>query len=162
METITKANELTYFLWSMACGAAMAVVYDFLRARRREKKLIGIFVYIEDILWLGVLGALVYILAFRENAGQIRWYSFLGIALGAFVYKLALGDKLMNLFRGAYALFVRGLCFAVKILLLPLRLVSRLVKRPVGVVVWHSREGAGEFRKIVRITARRLKNRLRF
>ena len=87
----------------------MAVVYDFLRARRRrEKKLIGIFVYIEDILWLGVLGALVYILAFRENAGQIRWYSFLGIALGAFVYKLALGDKLMNLFRGAYALFGSG------------------------------------------------------
>ena len=37
MDTITKANELNYFFWSMICGVAMTIVYDFLRARRREK-----------------------------------------------------------------------------------------------------------------------------
>ena len=43
MDTITKANELNYFFWSMICGVAMTIVYDFLRARRREKKQVGLF-----------------------------------------------------------------------------------------------------------------------
>lgn len=76
MDTITKANELNYFFWSMICGVAMTIVYDFLRARRREKKQVGLFIYIEDIVWFCVLGVLVYLLAFRQNAGMIRWYSF--------------------------------------------------------------------------------------
>ena len=45
MDTITKANELNYFFWSMICGVAMTIVYDFLRARRREKKQVGLFIY---------------------------------------------------------------------------------------------------------------------
>ena len=47
MDTITKANELNYFFWSMICGVAMTIVYDFLRARRREKKQVGLFIYID-------------------------------------------------------------------------------------------------------------------
>ena len=61
MDTITKANELNYFFWSMICGVAMTIVYDFLRARRREKKQVGLFIYIEDIVWFCVLGVLVYL-----------------------------------------------------------------------------------------------------
>ncbi len=52
MDTITKAKRIKLLFWSMICGVAMTIVYDFLRARRREKKKqVGLFIYIEDIVW---------------------------------------------------------------------------------------------------------------
>lgn len=161
MKTITEANELAYFLWSMLSGALMAVVYDFLRARRREKKVSALFVCIEDILCAAFLGALAYVLAFHENAGMVRWYSLLGIGLGGLFLKLLLGDRLMNLFRKVYSLFVRAFCFFIKILLLPVRLAAKLVRRPISVVVWHSREGSKQISDILKVLKIRISNRLR-
>lgn len=161
MGTITKANEIRYFLWSMACGALMIVIYDFLRARRREKTVAAVFIYIEDILWLAALGLLVYVLAFRQNFGVVRWYSFFGMALGALCFKLAMGDRLMNLFRKLYSLFVRFFCFVIKILMLPVRFIFRLIKRPIGVVVWHSREASVEISDIFKVLKIRAGNRIR-
>lgn len=162
MDTITKANELNYFFWSMICGVAMTIVYDFLRARRREKKQVGLFIYIEDIVWFCVLGVLVYLLAFRQNAGMIRWYSFFVIGLGALIYKLLLGDKLMNVFRKCYSYFVRAFCFLIKIIMWPVRFIAALIKRPIGVVVWHSRTGSRQLSDMMKVSKQRLRNRMRY
>ena len=161
MDKFTETNELAYFLLSIACGALSAAVYDFLRARRREKNVRAIYVYIEDILCLVTLGLMAYALAYRENAGIIRWYGLLSIGLGALIYKLILGDRLMSIFRKVYILFVRVLCFIIRILLAPVRLISRLIKRPIGVVVWHSREGSKQIVDVWRVIKIRISNRLR-
>lgn len=162
MYTITKANELNYFFWSVICGCLMTIIYDFLRARRREKKVLSLFVYIEDVIWFIVLGILLYLLAFRQNAGMVRWYSFLGIGSGAFLYKLILGDKLMNVFRKCYTFFVKVLCCAINIILWPLRFISKLIKMPIGVVVWHSKEGTKQISDIMKVNKMRFKNRIRY
>ncbi len=160
MGTITKASEIGYFLRSMACGALMIIIYDFLRAGRREKTAAAL-ICIQDILWLASLGLLLYALAFRRNFGIVRWYSFFGMALGALCFKLAMGDRLMKLLRKLYALFARLFCFMVKILTLPIRIVFRLIKRPIGVVVWHSREASAEMSDILKVLKLRAVNRIR-
>lgn len=161
MDRFAQVNELKYFLLSVLCGALAAAAYDFLRARRREKNVRAVFVYIEDVLCLIILGLLAYALAFSENAGVVRWYSLFGIALGALILKLVLGDRLMNFFRKLYGVFVRVFCLIVKIISAPLRLFSRLIKRPIGVVVWHSREGSKQIADIWKTFKIRLSNRLR-
>ena len=161
MDRFAQVNELKYFLLSMLCGALAAAAYDFLRARRREKNVRAVFVYIEDVLCLIVLGLLAYALAFSENAGVIRWYSLFGIALGALILKLVLGDRLMRLFRKIYGMFVRVFCLIVKIVLAPLRFISKLIRRPIGVVVWHSREGSKQIADILKVLKIRISNRLR-
>ncbi len=161
MDKFTDANEIAYFLESMGCGALFAAAYDFLRARRREKKVKAFFVYIEDIACLAALGLLAYALAFRENVGIIRWYGILGLGLGALLLKLALGDRLMRFFEKVYRLFTRIMCFIAKILLFPVRLLSKLIRRPISVVVWHSREGSREIVDIWRTLKIRISNRLR-
>lgn len=163
MEIISEANELIYFLRSAACGAAMTVIYDFFRAKRHSKKVKNLVIYIEDIIWLCAVGFLIYILAFRENAGMFRWYSVMGMALGGLCYKLLLGDRLTRVFEKLYVLFVGVLCFLVKILTAPFKLLCSLIKKPVSVVIWHSREGSGEImdllRSIKRLALKRLGNK---
>ena len=161
MDRFAQVNELSYFLVSVLCGALAAAVYDFLRARRREKNVRAVFVYIEDVLCLIVLGFLAYASAFAENAGVVRWYGLFGIALGAVILKLILGDRLMNLFRKLYGLFVRVFCLIARMISAPLRLFSRLIKRPISVVVWHSKAGAGQIADIWKTVKIRISNRLR-
>ena len=108
MDTITKANELNYFFWSMICGVAMT------------------------------------------------------IGLGALIYKLLLGDKLMNVFRKCYSYFVRAFCFLIKIIMWPVRFIAALIKRPIGVVVWHSRTGSRQLSDMMKVSKQRLRNRMRY
>ena len=139
----------------------MTVAYDFLRARRREKSLPAMIVYLEDAAWFAAFGIILYILAFYENSGMVRWYSFVGAGLGALVYKLLFGDRVMQVLRKAYGLFVRGLCLLVRAAVFPINLVLKTVRRPIRVVAWHTREGSkiiGSYSKVARAM---LKNRLR-
>lgn len=161
IEKIEKTSELGYLFWSVVCGILMAVLYDFLRAKRRERKVPALVIYIEDTLWFVVLSVMLYILAFRENSGMVRWYSFAAAGGGAFVYKLLFGDRVMELLRKVYGLFIRGLMLLVKILTLPVSLVMRLFKRPVGVVIWHTREGSKVFSGYAKVIKAKIRNRIK-
>lgn len=161
IEKIEKTSELGYMFWSILCGVLMTVAYDFLRARRREKTVPAFFVYLEDTAWFAALGIILYVLAFRENSGMVRWYSFLGAGLGAIIYKLLFGDRVMQLLRKAYGLFIRGICFAIKIILFPINLMLRTVRRPIRVVAWHTRESSKIFETYAKVFKAKLKNRMR-
>ena len=161
IEKIEKTSELGYMFWSVLCGVIMTIAYDFLRARRREKSVPAIFVYLEDTAWFAALGIIMYVLAFKENSGMVRWYSFLGVGLGALIYKLLFGDMVMQLLRKAYGLFIRGICFAIKIILFPLNLLLKTVRRPIRVVVWHTRESSKVFDTYGKILKAKIENRIR-
>lgn len=162
MDKIESVNELSYMLWSILCGVIMTIAYDFLRARRREKTVAGIFIYIEDTAWFALLGILIYLLAFRQNAGMIRFYSFLGIGLGALIYKLLFGDSVMELLRKIYSLFVKVMFWTMKIILYPIYIIFKLMKRPVNVVVWHTKQGSKFFDDRIKVIKAKIVNRMKF
>lgn len=161
IEKIEKTSELGYLFWSVLCGVLMAVAYDFLRAKRREKKVAALIVYLEDTVWFVVLGLMLYVLAFRENSGMVRWYSFAATGLGAAVYKLMFGDRVMEFLRRVYGLFVRCLLLIVRVIMLPAGIVLHCVKRPVRVVAWHTRESSRAFNTYFKVIKARISNRLR-
>lgn len=161
IEKIEKTSELGYLLLSVLCGALMAVAYDFLRAKRREKKVPALIVYIEDTLWFIALGVMLYFLAFRANSGMVRWYSFAGAFIGAIVYKLIFGDKVMRLLQKLYGLFVRGLLAIIKLIVWPINLVLGAMRRPIRVVAWHTGESSRLISTYVKIYMARIKNRMR-
>lgn len=162
MDKIDNANELSYMLWSILCGVVMTIAYDFLRARRREKTVKGIFVYIEDTAWFALLGIIIYLLAFRQNAGEIRLYSFIGIGFGAFIYKILFGDLVMELLRKIYSLFVKVMFFTMKVVLYPVYITFKIIKRPINVVVWHTKKGSRVFDDRKKIIKAKISNRIRF
>lgn len=160
--TIEKTSELGYMFWSILCGVLMTIAYDFLRARRREKNVPAILIYLEDAAWFAALGIILYILAFKENSGMVRWYSFLGAGLGALIYKILFGDRVMQLLRKVYCRFVSAVCFVIKVILLPVNLILGAVRKPIHVVAWHTKESSKIFETHVKVLRAKIKNRIRF
>lgn len=74
-------KEVYVFLWSIIIGAMLALVFDFFRIFRRNKKTKDIIVYIQDIIF-GIIATLAIIIsAFMTNDGDLRGYMFVGYIL---------------------------------------------------------------------------------
>lgn len=83
--------EQLFLLHSFLTGAQIGAVYDVLRILRRVFPHRDLVVSAEDLLfWIGT-AAEVFLLLYRENNGQLRWYAVLGAGLGLFLYERLLG-----------------------------------------------------------------------
>lgn len=76
------------FLWFVGLGIICAVVYDLLRAFRREVKHGTAWVIAEDVFFCAAACISCYGVFFQKNHGALRAYGFLGFFLGAEVYHL--------------------------------------------------------------------------
>ncbi len=125
---------LAVYLSGMLCG----FVYDFLRARRKLLNLGNIYVNIEDIIYCLFTGIIFLIVTFFLNNAQIRLSGFLGLFVGEFTYFFILRNRMRNFLVFVFGKIFKILLFTLKILLLPIILLNRLLKRPVGIVVWYA------------------------
>lgn len=103
------------FLWSVALGAALGIVYDLLRGLRRNLR--GLthlldFVFSLTVLLSGLL------LALFVGGGQYRLFMPLGTALGAAIYFLTLSRPVARLS-----------CAFWRLITYPLRISGRYFKK---------------------------------
>ncbi len=94
---LTFGANIEYFLWSLLTGVTLAVIYDLIRLSRKMIKTKDILVNIEDILFLFLAGAICVLEAYVINNGVIRIYSLLTEIAGFFLYRLIVGQRLVNL-----------------------------------------------------------------
>ena len=85
------AGDVQFFLAAVLLGVAAALLYDLLRVWRRVRKQSLFLVSLQDFLYWFVLGLAGFSLIYRYNAGTLRFFAFLGIFLGACLYRLTLG-----------------------------------------------------------------------
>lgn len=126
---------MDYFLWSVAGGVMLAIVYDILRLRRRLINTADIIVNIEDVLFIALSGVAAAYIAYAVNNGAFRIYSLFAMAIGFFIYRLLIGNRLI---RGLVFLFNwlgKVIHFLCKVLLAPLRFAIRAIGKPVFLVV---------------------------
>lgn len=126
---------MDYFLWSVAGGAMLAIIYDILRLSRRLINTADIIVNIEDILFIALSGGASAYIAYAVNNGAFRIYSLLAMAIGFFVYRCLLGNRLIDAFVFLFDLLGKALHFLCRILLVPLRFAVRVIGKPVFLVV---------------------------
>ncbi len=113
-----KEQQVILFLYFVGLGFSSRLVYDLLRALRREIKHVNAAVMIEDVLFsaAGCIGC--YGIFFRKNNGALRAYGFIGILLGVVLYDLTIGRWMLKGFRTGF-----------KIILAPIRwLLSKCKK----------------------------------
>lgn len=124
-----------YFIWSLADGVLLAFVYDVLRFSRRVVKTNDTLINIEDILFFVLSAILVFATAYTVNNGMIRSYGLIGCAIGFFLYRIAVGNRIVELLSVVYKGICKGVEFILKILLMPLRFFIRVAGRPVFITV---------------------------
>ncbi|MDO4557078.1 MAG: spore cortex biosynthesis protein YabQ [Lachnospiraceae bacterium] len=108
-------HELLFFFCSLASGALLSFVYDWIRFFRKMIRHSSVAVAVTDFCyWIG--GALfLFVVFYQKNDGILRWYAFVGVVGGMLVYILVVRDRLVN--------------FLVKMFSIPIKLIKKPIKR---------------------------------
>ena len=124
--TVEFGPDISYFLWSLAAGFVLAVVYDLIRVPRRLVKIPDIIVNVSDILFIIFSGIMMMCGAYAVNNGNFRIYSIFSIVGMFILYRVIMGDRAVNfiadLFRGVKMLIYR-------VIWRPLKAVAGTVNR---------------------------------
>ena len=97
----TVSEQCTLFLLSVILGLGIGVFYDFFRTLRiifppaAKRKA----VFAEDMIFMVVSGAAVFVYAALLCRGQVRFFCVLGTVLGFFLYIATVGSLIVGILR---------------------------------------------------------------
>ena len=94
--SIQIVEESRFFLYSMAIGVAISVLYDVFRIMRRVIRHNKMAVAIEDIIFWMITLFTIFLLLYDMSFGVLRWFSIAGVAIGMKIYKKILGEHLVE------------------------------------------------------------------
>lgn len=89
--------EVQFFLVSILSGAILLFVYDIIRIFRRIIKHSKVLVAIEDILFWVVSSIFIFIMMYKQNNGDIRGFSIMGMVIGMLVYNHLISKFFINI-----------------------------------------------------------------
>lgn len=110
------AVQTLIFLKAILMGVMLGILYDLLRALRRDLGAGVAFTALCDtVFWIGTLGAIfVFVLTAAEGEG--RFYVLLGAAMGAILYFIALSPPILAIFMSMVGVVIKSLNFLVEML----------------------------------------------
>ena len=154
-------EQIKFLLGIIVSGMLCGIVYDIIRERRKLFYLGNIYVNIEDIIFCIFTGIVFLTVTFYLNSGVIRITGFLGIIIGEFIYFLLIRNHVRNFFIILAKLIKKLLIFIIRIFFFPIKLVKRLLKKPICIFVWYV---GGHFKRInnrIKTMKKMLENRLK-
>lgn len=91
------ANQSFLFLIFTLDGAIIGLMFDIFRILRKSFKTSNIITYFEDMIFWIATGLLILFSMFYFNNGEIRFYMFLGIGIGIFLYILVISQHFIKI-----------------------------------------------------------------
>lgn len=123
---MSTVNQAYIFLATVYGGLLIGFLYDVNRMLRKIFRYQKVITGILDLLfWLTTCFSSFAVL-YYANDGQLRFYTFIGFALGIMLYLLAWSPLVMGIFMLLYKLFRRMLRFLIRI---PIWLFSNAKKK---------------------------------
>ena len=132
---VSPANELAAFFFCAIAGMGAGFLFDLFRLFRYKKRRGTVRMGIEDGLFFLLAAALIFRVLLQKNDGAVRLYAWVAIALGGAAYTLFVSRFV---FRGM--VFIQRLirrmgALILRVLLFPLRLLCRVLRRPLFAVI---------------------------
>lgn len=122
-------NQAYLFLIFTLNGCIIGLLFDFFRILRKSFKTSNLVTYIEDILFWILTGFLVLYSIFTFNNGEIRFFIFLGIAIGILLYMLIFSNYVIKI--NVYIIgIIKKITIAIgKIIIYPIRIIINVSKK---------------------------------
>ena len=155
---LSMSGQAWLFLSTLLVGAAIGLFYDVFRILRRTARHSVAMVQLEDFIFWVVATGLTFYYMLHRNYGEIRWFSLVGVAVGISLYFATVSRWVVALFVAVVNYMKRVIAVAVRIVLVPARLVLAWLGPPVGkalgITRMHAhrvrRYGRGKLRKTAR------------
>lgn len=107
-------NQLYIVISFFLSGIIIGLLFDFFRVTRKSFKTPNIIIYIEDILFWILTGAIILATIFLCTDGQIRLYMILMLLTGTFIYFVLISKyfikinvKLLKIFKSCIQFILR-------------------------------------------------------
>lgn len=122
-------NQAYLFLIFVMNGLLIGFLFDVFRILRISFKTKDFVTYIEDILFWLITGAIILYSIFKFNNGEIRFYMFLGIAIGVILYIMLFSKYIIQFNVKAIKIIKQTLRKIIQVIYIPISFVGKLIKR---------------------------------
>jgi spore cortex biosynthesis protein YabQ len=126
---VSVSNQSLVFLSSVLFGGLLGFWYDIFRIIRKSMKTGRVAAIVEDSLFWAVATAATFFFIFITNSGEIRFFIFIGAAIGAYLYFLTLSRPIVAVSVFVVNLVKTALAFIFRILVTPLLFLMKPVVR---------------------------------
>ncbi|MDT8902787.1 spore cortex biosynthesis protein YabQ [Anaeroselena agilis] len=96
-ETMSAEGQINTFVITVATGLLLGVAFDFYRVLRAFFRPRWLFTSFADLAYWLLATGLVFLALLLGNWGELRLYTFIGLALGAFGYYRLLSRQAVRL-----------------------------------------------------------------
>jgi len=129
---ISQANLFLIFVIN---GLIIGLLFDVFRILRKSFKTSDLITILQDILFWILTGIIILYSIFVFNNGEIRFFMFIGIFLGAGLYMLLLSKYVIKFSVTIISILKKIISFILKIIFFPLqwiyKITKKLIKRPI-------------------------------
>ncbi len=127
---LSAHDQAELFLLTILLGGLMGLLYDGLRLFRRILPHKRFWIQTEDFLYWIILALAVFSVLLHKNAGEIRFFIFLGLGGGLLLYFLVCSPFIMRVGEGVLYGAKKVIVLFFTILFTPFRLVFSVFRRP--------------------------------
>ena len=122
------SGQAAIFIQTICIGLCAGAVYDIFRLLRIYIAHSNAVIHIQDFLyWLFVAVSMFYIFL-NHHYGEIRWFCFLGVAVGMALYFALLSVFIMRISKIIINLFLKIMQRICRILGIPVKLLYKLLE----------------------------------
>lgn len=90
-------EQLINFIYFIATGIFLSIIFDIFRILRRSFKTSDIVTNIQDVIFGIITGLTILLSIFLFNNGELRLYIFIGFLIGIIVYMLFISKYFIKL-----------------------------------------------------------------
>lgn len=148
-------NQAYLFLIFTIDGIIISLLFDFFRIIRKSFKTADLVTYIEDILFWILTGFLILYSIFIFNNGEIRFFMFIGIAIGVALYMLLLSRYIIKINVYIISIFKKIIRKLFMILIIPLKIIKKILLKPIIFIIINFKNLTKNAKKIYKKTKNR-------
>lgn len=132
--------QLFLFFAFFTIGAVFALIYDMLKVSGRLVPGRSFFVVLKDVLFWLVVTVVMFAGCLKFNDGEFRFFMFVGVLLGALVYFKTISRFVVIVLGFIADCIKKTVTFMFGIFVLPLKLLLRIVNKPVFIAFSFTRK----------------------
>ena len=132
--------QLFLFFAFFTIGAVFALIYDMLKVSGRLVSGRSFFVVLKDVLFWLVVTVVMFAGCLKFNDGEFRFFVFVGVLLGALVYFKTISRFVVIVLGFIADCIKKTVTFMFGIFVLPLKLLLRIVNKPVFIAFSFTRK----------------------
>lgn len=124
-------TQLQLFLYSILMGALLGMIYDLTRIFRKAIKHPNFLVQIEDGLYWMICALLMFAILYMHNYGEMRFFIFLGMILGAVFYFATFSIVFMKIAVWVIDTIKAFITWLIRMISIPIKMILHLISVPI-------------------------------